>query len=76
MKRASKRVQVQPGDVALAPRVDDPRGFAVANQTGRALTVSFRYNSDAHIQTVVIEEPRPARRAAGEPEASAGDLPA
>ncbi len=60
--RVSRRVQVRPGDLAVAPRVDDPRGFAIANRSERALVVSFRYDAEAHIQTVVVEEPRPARR--------------
>ncbi len=48
--------------MALAPRVDDPRGFAIENYSGRALIVSVRYDAEKHIQTVVVEEPRPHRR--------------
>ncbi len=48
--------------MALAPRVDDPRGFAIENYSGRALVVSFRYDAERHIQTVVVEKPRRRRR--------------
>jgi hypothetical protein len=64
--RISRRVEVKPGEMALAPRVEDPRGFALENQTGRSLTVSFRYDLAAHVQTIVVEDPRLARRRGGE----------
>ncbi|HEX9050803.1 MAG TPA: hypothetical protein VF841_09750 [Anaeromyxobacter sp.] len=60
--RTSRRVQVRSGETALAPRVDDPRGFALENQSGGPLTVSFRYDAERHVQTIVVEEPRPILR--------------
>ncbi len=63
--RSSRWALVRPGQVALAPRVDDPRAFAVANESGRPLAVHFRYDPARHVQTVVIDEARPARRVPG-----------
>lgn len=63
----SRRVRVEAGETAIAPRVDDPRGFAIQNRSGHAFTVSFTYDADHHIQIVVIEAPRPARRLGGAP---------
>jgi hypothetical protein len=60
--RTSKRVRIARGDTAVAPTVDHPQGFAVENSTSHALTVSFRFDPIAHVMTVVIEEPRGARR--------------
>jgi hypothetical protein len=57
----SKRVEVKPGEKAIAPRVDDPRGFAVENRSGRPVTASFSYDAKTHVQTVVLEEHRPDR---------------
>jgi hypothetical protein len=75
--RTSRRVQVQPGGKAIAPRVDDPRGFALENASGRSLTVSFRYDEEQHVQTIVVEEPRPTRQIPGEAQShGTGELPA
>ncbi len=63
---ASKRVEVRPGEKALAPNVDHPQGFAVENETRRPLTVSFRFDLAAHVMMVVVEEPGAARRPPGE----------
>lgn len=61
--RTSRRVRVQTGETAVAPKVDDARGFAIDNECGHDVTVSFRYDPLRHVQTVVIEEPRaPAKR--------------
>lgn len=64
--RRSKRVEVRPGQTAVAPNVDHPRGFAVRNASGRPLSVTFRFDVEAHVMTVVIEEPRTVRRSPGE----------
>lgn len=64
----SRRVKVQSGQKAIAPRVDDPHGFAIENRSGEAVTVSFRYDADLHLQTVVLEPPRPSSRVGGEPQ--------
>ncbi len=69
----SKRVHLRPGQMAAAPKVDRPRGFAIENFSGRPLTVSFRYDAERHIQTVVVEEPRPAHRTTGEFQHYAGE---
>ncbi len=58
---ASKKVVVRPGQAAIAPRVDDPRGFAAQNDSGMPLTVSFSYDEATHVMTVVID----GREAAG-----------
>ena len=73
--RTSRRVQVRSGETAIAPRVEDPRAFAVENQSGQALTVSFRYDAERHVQTVVVEAPRPARRPPRQFQAYSGDRP-
>jgi hypothetical protein len=70
----SRRVKVQPGEKAIAPRVDHPLGFGIENQSGRSLTVSFKYDAESHVQTVVVEEHRPARRLPGDVERT-GELP-
>lgn len=62
----SRRVRVEAGETAIAPRVDDPRGFAIQNRSGRAVTVSFTYDADNHLQYVVVEAPRPSRSLGGE----------
>lgn len=69
-----KRVKVETGQLAIAPRVDDPRGFAIENRSGHALTVSFKYDEDTHVQVVVVEPDQPGRRASSE--TRAGELPA
>ena len=68
--RVSRRVQVRPGELAYAPRVDDPHGFALENRTGSPLTVSFRYDARARVQSVVVEDPRAARPLRGEANAN------
>lgn len=70
----SKRVNVQPGEKAIAPRVDHPMGFGIENHSGRSLTVSFKYDAETHVQTVVVEEHRPVRRVPGDVH-PAGELP-
>ncbi len=58
----AKRVKVESGEMALAPTVDHPRGFALRNRSGQMLIVSFEYDAATHVQTVVVEDdPRPAR---------------
>ncbi len=59
---ASKTVVVRPGQAAIAPRVDDPRGFAAQNDSGMPLTVSFSYDELTHVMTVVIGERVPTTR--------------
>ncbi len=66
MRTRSRRVKVRPGEAALAPRVDDPRGFAIENELGQPLTVSFRYDFATRVQTVVVEPPQPRRTLPGE----------
>ena len=63
----ARHVRVDSGKMAIAPRVDDPVGFAVKNRSGHTLVLSFEYDSQAHIQTVTVEEPRPAHRPGAEP---------
>ncbi len=46
------------GAVALAPTVDHPKGFAVQNMSGQALTISFAWDSSAHVMKVIIEGER------------------
>jgi hypothetical protein len=70
----AKRVKVETGETAIAPRVDDPRGFGIENHSGQELTVSFRYDERTHVQIVVVERERPARQAPGEAE-QPGSLP-
>jgi hypothetical protein len=55
----SKRVRVESGQKAIAPRVDHPIGFAIENDSGLSLSVSFKYDATAHIQIVVVEPARP-----------------
>ncbi len=54
-RHVSARASVQDGATAIAPRVDDPRGFAIHNSTGQEVTVWFDYDPDAHVMTVVVE---------------------
>lgn len=70
----SKHVEVQPGEKAIAPRVDHPVGFGIENHSGRSLTVSFKYDVESHVQTVVVEDHRPGRRLEGDVH-PAGELP-
>ena len=79
-RRVSKRVEVRPGGAALAPKVDDPLGFALQNESGGPLTVTFNFDTTTHVMTVVVEERRPSRRPPGEADRSwneqpTGDLP-
>jgi hypothetical protein len=67
-------VKVQPGERAIAPRVDHPAGFGIANHSDRSLTVSFEYDAESHVQTVVVEDHRPGRRLQGDAP-PAGELP-
>ncbi len=60
-KRQSKRAEVGFGQVAIAPRVDDPRGFAVHNLTSQRILVTFSYDSVTHVQTVHIEGDQPPK---------------
>ena len=69
--RVSKRVEVRPGATAVAPTVDDPQGFAVQNSSDQPVTVSFRFDTQAHIMTVVLEGKQPVERLP--PELSSGD---
>jgi hypothetical protein len=62
----SKRVRVESGQKAIAPRVNHPIGFAIENDSGQALSVSFEYDDATHIQVVVVEPVRSGRRAPGE----------
>lgn len=80
-RRVTKHVEVRPGKTAIAPKVDDPRGFAIDNQSSGPLTVSFNYDFSAHIMSVVVEERRPTRRPPGEldlgsKDQTSADLPA
>lgn len=70
----SRRVKVQDGERAIAPRVDHPLCFGVENRSGRPLTVSFKYDAETHVQTVVVEEHRPGQRIPGDVH-PAGGLP-
>jgi hypothetical protein len=70
----ARRVKVESGQKALAPTVDHPIGFAIENRSGRSFTVSFKYDTHAHVQIVVVEEHRPGRRLPGEAH-SEGELP-
>lgn len=47
----SRRVTSQPGEKAIAPPVDHPSGFGIENRSGRSLTVSFKYDAEALVQT-------------------------
>ncbi len=70
---ASKRVVVRPGQAAIAPRVDDPRGFAAQNDSGMPLTVSFSYDEATHVMTVVIGGRDAAARLPGDTETWSND---
>jgi hypothetical protein len=61
----AKRVKVQTGELAIAPRVDDPRGFGIENRSGHSLTISFKYDPGTHVQMIVVEPEPPGRRAPG-----------
>lgn len=61
----AKRVRLEAGETAIAPKVNDPRGFGIENRSDHALTVSFRYDESTHVQLVVVEPDRPGRRASG-----------
>lgn len=56
--RTSKPVTIRPGALAVAPTVDHPKGFAVQNMSGQALTISFAWDSSAHVMKVIIEAER------------------
>ncbi len=73
--KASKQAEVGFGQVAIAPRVDDPRGFAVHNLTGDRLFVTFSYDTVSHVQTVHIESARPTKVPPDETASASGNMP-
>ncbi len=76
-ERASKRAEVGFGQVAIAPRVDDPIGFAVHNLCGEALIVSFTYDATTPIQTVHVERKQQTKTLPDEPPVTEeGNMPA
>ncbi len=74
--KASKQAEVGFGQVAVAPRIDDPRGFAVHNLSGDRILVTFSYDTVTHIQTVHIESARPAKLPPDEVASADGNMPA
>ncbi len=72
----SRRVEVGFGQVAVAPRVDDPQGFAVHNLSGERLFVTFSYDTVAHIQTVHIESAQATKAPPDEAASAGGNMPA
>ena len=57
----SKRASVLPGQVAIAPKIDNPRGFALENRSDAELSIVFRWDEDQHIMTVVVQGAPSAR---------------
>lgn len=70
----AKRVRVETGETAIAPRVDDPHGFGIENRSGHQIHVSFRYDERTHVQVVVVESEPRDRRPAGEASSSGPTL--
>ncbi len=62
-QHVSERVEVRPGAIAIAPSIDDPRGFAVQNRSGHPLVVSFGFEPGAHVMVAIVEDARSAPRA-------------
>lgn len=52
--QSSKRTEVGAGEAAVAPRVDDPLGFAVHNVGADRILVTFTYDPASHIQTAHV----------------------
>ncbi len=72
----AKYAEVGFGQVAVAPRVDDPVGFAIHNLCGETLIVNFTYDNVTHIQTVHVERKQPTKAIPDEsPVAEEGNMP-
>ncbi len=57
----SRQVDVQPGEMALAPTVDHPRAFAVKNESEGVVILSFAFDAGRHMMTVTIRDASASR---------------